>query len=125
MRFESLESRQYLAADFLITEFMASNGGSLLDEDSEASDWIEVQNVGNTAGSLSGWSLEDSADRWTFPNVSVAAGGRLVVFASNKDRTAGPNLHTNFALAADGEYLATVTSRSKCAPAVRSLPIPG
>ena len=125
MRFESLESRQYLAADFLITEFMASNGGSLLDEDSEASDWIEVQNVGNTAGSLSGWSLEDSADRWTFPNVSVAAGGRLVVFASNKDRTAGPNLHTNFALAADGEYLALLRPDQSVPQQFDPVPIPG
>ena len=105
--FEPLEPRTMLAADFLITEFMASNTGALLDQDGDSSDWIEIQNVGNSAGSLAGWRLADSADEWTFPNVNVAAGGYITVFASNKDRAvAGSELHTNFSLAAEGERLA-------------------
>src|SRR5687768_15165241 len=46
-RLEQLEPRTMLAADFVITEFMASNDGTLLDEDGDTSDWIEIQNVGN------------------------------------------------------------------------------
>ncbi|MEX2142608.1 MAG: lamin tail domain-containing protein [Pirellulales bacterium] len=106
-RLEQLEPRTMLAADFLITEFMASNGGTLLDADGDSSDWIEIQNVGNSAGSLAGWRLADSADTWVFPNESVPAGGFIVVFASNKNRSvAGAELHANFALAAEGERLA-------------------
>ncbi|MEZ4765728.1 MAG: hypothetical protein R3C26_21845 [Calditrichia bacterium] len=37
----------------------------------------------------------------------MASGGYLIVFASNKNLTS-PQLHTNFRLTADGEYLALV-----------------
>ncbi|KAA1261400.1 CotH protein [Rubripirellula obstinata] len=115
-RLESLEKRQLLAADFLITEFVASNGSSLLDAYSRSSDWIEIRNVGSTAGDLQGWSLTDDPDeldQWTFPDTpesELAAGDFLVVFASG-DGVPEPStgeLHTNFRLSAGGEYLALV-----------------
>ena len=106
-RLEQLEPRTLMAADFQITEFMASNDGVLLDQDGDPSDWIEIQNIGDTAGSLAGWHLADDNDDWTFPDVTVQAGAFITVFASGKDRaTAGSQLHTNFALAAEGERLA-------------------
>jgi hypothetical protein len=62
--------------------------------------------------SLAGYHLTDNAahlDKWTFPAVTLDSDGYLIVFASGKDRRdpAG-QLHTNFRLAADGEYLALV-----------------
>ena len=47
--------------------------------------------------------------KWQFPEVSLAPGGYLVVFASGKDRRdpAG-QLHTNFALQTGGESVALV-----------------
>jgi hypothetical protein len=102
----------------LITEFMASNGNNIhrttpvLDEDGEDSDWIEIFNP--TAGpvDLDGWHLTDSAGnpaKWRLPAVTLDAGAYLLVFASGKDR-ANPaaELHANFSLSADGEYLALV-----------------
>ena len=49
----------------------------------------------------------DEADRWVFPAVTLDPGGYLIVFASKKDRfdPAG-NLHTDFSLSKNGEYLA-------------------
>ncbi|HWB02052.1 MAG TPA: lamin tail domain-containing protein [Verrucomicrobiales bacterium] len=93
----------------VISEFSAINQ-SLKDEDGEGSDWIEIRN--DTAGpvNLNGWHLTDNAsqpDRWTFPDTPLGAGQFLVVFASNKDRRApGHELHTDFKLSGDGEYLA-------------------
>ena len=76
------------------------------------SDFIELTNRGDQAVNLAGWYLTDDADdltKWEFPSVNLAPGQYLVVFASNKDRAvAGSQLHTNFALAAEGEYLALV-----------------
>ncbi|MBI4604959.1 MAG: lamin tail domain-containing protein [Planctomycetes bacterium] len=96
----------------IITELLADNGGSLLDEDGEASDWVEVHNPGASAVNLQGWHLTDEAlnlTKWRFPSVEVAPGGYLVVFASSKNRAAaGSELHTNFKLDAQGEYLALV-----------------
>ncbi|MFV2068073.1 MAG: CotH kinase family protein, partial [Pirellulales bacterium] len=113
VRVETLEVRQYLAADLVITEFMASNDGGLLDQDGNASDWIEIHNPSSQVVNLGDWSLTDTAarrDRWRFPAFDVDPGGYVVVFASGKDRANGDQqLHTNFKLRADGEYLALVS----------------
>ncbi|MCA9265972.1 MAG: hypothetical protein KDA60_19055, partial [Planctomycetales bacterium] len=44
---ESLECRCLLAADPIISEFMASNAGTLTDGDGASSDWIELFNRGD------------------------------------------------------------------------------
>ena len=101
-----------VSASLRISEFMASNDGALTDEDGDSSDWIEIENTGINASSAGGWFLTDSPEnlnRWQFPPVEIPAGGYLVVFASGKDRaTAGSELHTDFQLEANGEYLALV-----------------
>lgn len=95
-----------------ISEFVASNGGELRDEDGSTPDWIEISNFGDQTVQLAGWRLTDTPtnlSRWVFPDVSLPAGGIMVVFASGKDRTnAAAPLHTNFDLDAAGEYLALV-----------------
>jgi hypothetical protein len=95
-----------------ITEFLAVNGGSRLDSDGDASDWIEIFNSGPDTADLDGFHLTDEKEaltRWRFPAVQLPAGGFLIVYASGKNRSvAGSELHTNFNLAKDGEYLALV-----------------
>jgi hypothetical protein len=97
---------------FIISEFMASNNTGVRDEDGDYVDWIEIRNVGSAAASLNGWFLTDRANeltRWRFPNVGIAGGGYLLVYASGKNRTNNPaRLHTNFDLRREGEYLALV-----------------
>ena len=96
----------------LITEFMADNDTTLDDEDGEFSDWIEVHNPDGASIDLTGWCLTDNAAnlrKWPFPPVILQPGGFLVVFASGKDRRIpGSELHTNFQLSSEGEYLALV-----------------
>ncbi|HEY6229227.1 MAG TPA: lamin tail domain-containing protein, partial [Verrucomicrobiae bacterium] len=92
-----------------ISELNASNETGLIDEDGEQEDWIELENYGSTAVNLNGWGLTDSKSdpaQWVFPNVTINAGARLIVFASGKDRrpTTG-KLHTNFLLSGNGEFL--------------------
>ncbi len=97
------------AADLVISEFMAANHNSLLDEDGEASDWIELHNPTSAPIQLAGWSLTDEESvqaKWIFPERLLEPGGFLVVFASGKNRTGTGPLHTNFRLEAGGEYLA-------------------
>ncbi len=100
------------AADLVINEFMADNDNVLQDEDGDYSDWIEIHNVSSNAINLNGWYLTDDIGdlaKWTFPATNIPAYGFLVLFASNKDRAlAGSELHTNFKLTSNGEYLALV-----------------
>jgi hypothetical protein len=117
LTFESLEARLPLAAsDLRITEFVASNDESHLDYDGDSSDWVELYNSGTDAVDLAGLYLTDNANnktKWQFPagSGSIGAGGYRIVFASNKN-TIKPNgeIHTSFALSADGEYLGLVSS---------------
>lgn len=109
-RFESLEARQVLAGDVVISEFMAVNGATLVDENGDPSDWIELRNLGDVAVNLSGWHLTDdiaTPGKWTLPSVSLSPDEHLLVFTSGKDRNnlAQP-LHTNFTLPTVGGYLA-------------------
>jgi hypothetical protein len=99
-----------LCADVLLTEFMALNQGTLVDDYGNHEDWIEVYNTGPTNVDLAGWTLTDSAGnlgKWTFPATNLPVHGFMVVFASNRDRRVpGAVLHTNFKLDGGGEYLA-------------------
>jgi len=95
-----------------ITELLALNNSTLADEDGTYSDWLELHNEGGSAVNLAGYYLTDDDElltKWQIPSVSIPAGGYLLVWASNKNRTnpALP-LHTNFALGGSGEYLALV-----------------
>ncbi len=93
-----------------ISEFMASNGQTLADEDGEHPDWIELYNSGDSSVDLNGWFLTDTPSdlsKWRFPSVIIGPKEFLVVFASGKDRTSSP-LHTSFSLSDAGEYLALV-----------------
>ncbi len=96
----------------VINEFEASNGRGIKDQDGDHSDWIEVRNIGTQPVNLNGWFLADNFHdlaKWRFPSVDLPPGACLVVFASNKDRrVAGAELHTNFKLNEQGEYLALV-----------------
>jgi hypothetical protein len=100
------------AAQIIITEFMASNTRTLVDDFESYEDWIEIHNPGTTVVNLLDWAVTDSSDapfKWRFPSTNLPPGGYLMVFASNRDlRTPGAVLHTNFKLDAGGEYLALV-----------------
>jgi hypothetical protein len=102
---------QLALAPVMINEFLAENIQGLADEEGDQVDWVELHNPGTTAASLLGWGLTDDATQphqWVFPDVTVPAGGHLVVHASGKDRRStvpGARLHTNFKLGIEGEYL--------------------
>ncbi len=102
------------AQDLIISELMAVNNGTIEDEDGNTPDWIELFNAGNSTQNLSGYYLSDDPlvpEKWRFPSVSIAPGGFLVVFASDKDRRdAGSELHTNFKLSSSGEFLGLFAS---------------
>jgi len=90
----------------IITELVSSNGSTLVDSDGDRPDWVEVANPTQEPVELTGWYLSDDLDqpdRWQFPEVLLAPGERLVVFASGKDRADPVEPHTDFAIAAEGE----------------------
>lgn len=101
----------------VISEFMADNRRSTIDDDDDRSDWIEIYNPAGTPANLKGWALTDDPAhklKWTFPSVTLPARGYLVVFASGKNRVnLNAPLHTDFKLRKEGGYLALLDARSR------------
>jgi hypothetical protein len=115
-----------LHGQVVINEFLATNDTAGLDSFQQSSDWIELFNPDLADVDLAGWTLTDEPDiptKWTFPAVTLPAGGYLLVRASGKDlRVAGSELHTNFTLSASGEYLALRKPSSQVASVWQPFP---
>jgi hypothetical protein len=97
------------AAAQVINEFVSANNTSAVDQDYAASDWIELFNPTGATINLGGYGLSDNLAqpfKWVFPEVSLAPGTYLVVWASGKNRAIpGAELHTNFSISSEGEPL--------------------
>ncbi len=113
-------------ASIRITEFSASNSKVIRDAFGDSSDWIEIANIGTQTVNLAGWRLTDNAAnlaKWMFPSTNIAPGEYWVVFASGRNRaTAGQELHTNFELKRDGEFLALVNSNGVIVQSLNPFP---
>ncbi len=73
-----------------LNEVMSSDNDAFADDDGQYVDWIELLNAGDADAPLGGWALTDDAAnqplKWTFPDISLAPGELLLVWASGKDR---------------------------------------
>ena len=102
-----------LRADVRINEFVADNEDGLRTVAGTAADWIELFNPGTNTVDLSGYYLTDQASvpaKWRIPDgTTLSAGGYLVIFAdSSPVSVTNGELHANFSLAKDGEYLGLI-----------------
>ena len=90
-----------------ISELMAKNKAAVLDDSGRFSDWVELENISDSALSLEGWSLGDreGEPRWSFSAGELAPGERLVVFFNGQT---GPDFslsrdETLYLFSPDGE----------------------
>ena len=106
----------------VLNEVATVNRDAVFDEDLAPSDWIELFNRSEASVALAGWSLADgrtSSRRWILPDVKLAPGEHVLVFASGKDRagsalacTVGAVLHPR----AEGERLLLDPPRQRVDP---------
>ena len=94
-----------------IHEVLYRNERSVLDEDGDRSDFVELFNGGAETVDLGGWYLSDNLEKltkWALPNIQLAPGEYLLIFLSGKDRSRG-ELHASFSVHA-GETLVLYNS---------------
>ena len=93
-------------AGLRISEVMSDNASVLPDEGGKFGDWVEIENTLDTPINLKGVGLSDRSDRikFLFPDVTLNAHGRLVVFCDsvNKDDPHG-EFHAKFKLSSLGD----------------------
>ncbi|MBN1465565.1 CotH kinase family protein [candidate division KSB1 bacterium] len=92
----------------VINEVMSANDTTLLDEDGEASDWLELFNASDSSLNLGGYGLSDDPVmpcKWIFPAIEMQPRAFLIVYTSDKNRSFSTPLHSNFKLKSAGEPL--------------------
>ena len=85
----------------VISEIMSSNSTAVTDENGKYADWIEIWNSTDRIINLKDVGLSDKGDRirFLFPNISLEADGRVVVFCDNTNETSTSRaLHAKFKL---------------------------
>ncbi len=113
-------------AALVISEFLATNDAGTVDSFGATSDWIELQNTGTEAISLTGWKLTDelgNADKWSLPEQELLPGAYLLVWCSGRSGGfptggGGTEWHANFALTGTGGYVALTSPTGDTAQAI-------
>src|SRR5437867_1491417 len=92
------------SAQVVINEVMANNQ-TVIANDGQYSDWVELYNPFSSAINIGDWSLSDSLSsprKFVFPTgTTVSAGGFLVVWLDSE--TNSPGLHTRFSIGSSGD----------------------
>ncbi len=99
-------------SDLLINEFCADNDSVIQDNAGEYNDWIEIYNPSESSVNLGGMYLTDKPDnltKWQFgEGITIGAGEYLLIWC-DEDQEQG-DLHTNFSLSANGEFIGLTSS---------------
>ena len=86
LQVENLEPRLTpSAAPVVISEFMAINHSTIIDDSGDSPDWIEIHNRSMEPVSLEGWLLTDSPwdlTKWRFPNITIQPDEYMVLLAT-------------------------------------------
>jgi len=95
-----------------ISEVMLINVDTLPDDSEQYDSWLELVNRSGQAVNLSGFGLTDNTKHlgeWRFPDVTLGAGERLIVFANSTgvsgQASESGKLNANFSISSSGETL--------------------
>ncbi len=84
-------------------EIVSNNEGVFVDERGETDDYIEVYNAGAETIQLGGYILSDESAEYVFPDVGLAAGAVLLLWAD--DAPEQGRFHMPFKISSQGERL--------------------
>ena len=86
-----------------INEVVSRNEGVWVDEVGETDDYIELINVGTTVASLTGYQIADSSLTVDLPDITLAPGQVVLLWADNQPSQG--NKHLGIKIDGDGEKL--------------------
>lgn len=118
---EDLGTSESVVTKLVLNEVMTSNKGTLTDSDGNLYDYVEIYNGNDHDVNLKGYGLSDQSTtiKYTFPDVTIAAKGYLIIYLSG---TTTDEYHAPFKLkAAGGETLALFKPSGKTVDAVQTV----
>lgn len=96
--------------NIFINEFLALNNATNVDEFGENDDWVELYNASADTVFLGNLYLTDDVEnltQWQFPDsVNIPPYGFILIWCDNDEEQG--ELHANFKLSSDGEFIALV-----------------
>lgn len=98
----------------VINEVLIDNRYSIMDQDGDRPDFVELYNQGTAPVDTKGYYLSDSVEdleKWALPSLTVEPGAYVLVFLSGKDRSQG-EWHASFSIKA-GETMTLYNSRTR------------
>lgn len=102
-------------AEVVINELMPVNSTTIMDQNGEYDDWVELYNNSSSKVDLSNYYLTDSRKKltkWKFPaGASIESKSFLVVWTDGDTMQVG--MHTNFKLSSGGEKVFLVNADKK------------
>ena len=99
-------------SELYINEILASNNSTNTDEANQYDDWLEVYYTGDESADIGGLFLTDDVDnltKWMIPEGTEIQSQSFLLFWCDEDQPQG-ELHTNFKINADGEFIGLVAS---------------
>ncbi|MGL1886157.1 MAG: CotH kinase family protein [Reichenbachiella sp.] len=84
-----ISSTYTFGQDLRINEAVASNSNTIIDEDGDTPDWLEISNLSDNTINLENYKLSDTSvdpDYWVFPSYDLLPDQHLLIFASGKDK---------------------------------------
>ncbi|RYZ55891.1 MAG: T9SS type B sorting domain-containing protein [Sphingobacteriales bacterium] len=111
----------------VVNEYSCSNINGPVDAFGDREDWVELYNTGAAAVNLSGYYLSDdkfTPMKWQVPvGVNIPAGGRMMVFCSDRGVFQSGQLHPSFKLTQmRGEYFVLANGTGAIVDSVKLLP---
>ena len=111
-----------LYPSIVINEFLAMNSTIKADEAGDYDDWIELYNNGSNNVELEGLFLTDDLTlptKWTFPEINLATGAFLILWADNETNEGA--LHLPFKLSGSGEEIGIYNSANSGTTLIHSV----
>lgn len=105
---ENTSKRMSVYTGLVISEIMSSNAAAVTDENGAHADWIEIWNSSEHEINLFGLGLSDRGDKiqFLFPNVSLPANDRIVIFCDGVNQVVQSKpFHAKFKLSSVGETI--------------------
>ena len=104
----SLNDKMQDIGKLIISEVMASNKGSFIDDDGNLYDYIELYNGTTKDINLLNYGLSDREDgkvKWLFPDITIKSKNFLIVYLIGEDKE---GLYANFSLKKEGNETITL-----------------